>query len=164
MTTATTGSAFPPSIDELVPRVQARAIELGAPLSRNRVMREFGVGAAKAKAVLDAVAGSEVNPATRPEVTPGRVLHAVSTPVATPETTDPDPAPSVTAGSETTVLVAPVADPGTEIVSDVVTQAPRAVDESPAGTAAAAVAGGVRSGGRVRSGGGPWSCWPCPRS
>lgn len=114
MTTATTGSAFPPSIDELVPRVRARAVELGAALSRNRVMREFGVGAAKAKAVLDAVAGTEVDPATRPEVTPGRVLHAVTT---DRQPTETDTAPTGNAGSDPTALVTPVASPGTEIAS-----------------------------------------------
>jgi hypothetical protein len=115
MTTATTGSVFPPSIDDLVPRVRARAVELGAPLSRNRVMREFGVGAAKARAVLDALAGTEVDPATRPEVSPGRLLHAVTTPTLTPqEPTDPDPTPSA-AGTDPTALVTPVVNPGPEI-------------------------------------------------
>jgi hypothetical protein len=117
MTTASTGSAFPPSVDELVPRVRARQVEVGAPLSRNRVMREFGVGAGKARAVLDAVAGLEVDPATRPEVTAGRVLHAVTAPATDPHPTQTDTAPAVDAGSDPTALVTPVADPGTEIAS-----------------------------------------------
>src|SRR5690348_17042476 len=68
-TTGTSGSAFPPSVDELVPRVRARAIELGRVPSRNQVMREFRVGRDKARAVLDALT-TEPNPATRPEITP----------------------------------------------------------------------------------------------
>jgi hypothetical protein len=112
-------------VDELVPRVRARAIELGAPLSRNRVMREFGVGAGKARAVLDALTGTEVNPATRPEVSPGRRLHAVT--VATPDQRGPagaDTGPA-TPASEPPPLLTPAADPGTEITAEV-TQAPPA--------------------------------------
>lgn len=131
MTTATTspGSAFPPSIDELVPRVRARTIELGAPLSRNRVMREFGVGAAKAKAVLDMLTGTEVDPANRPEVSPGRLLHAVTAPTLDPQTpAEPDPIPDAPDSAPPT-QVTPVADPGTEI-PPAVTERPRALGQT----------------------------------
>jgi hypothetical protein len=53
--TASTASVFPPSVDELVPRARARAVELGAPLSRNRTMREFGALATKELAELHAL-------------------------------------------------------------------------------------------------------------
>jgi hypothetical protein len=125
MTTATTGSVFPPSVDELVPRVRARMVELGAPLSRNRIMREFGVGAAKARAVLDALTGTEVDPATRPEVSPGRLLHAVTTPTPGPQTPIESDTTSSVPDDEPRALVTPVADPGTEITAEV-TQTPPA--------------------------------------
>jgi hypothetical protein len=126
MTTAntSTGSVFPPSVDELVPRVRARMVELGAPLSRNRVMREFGVGAAKARAVLDALSGTEVDPAARPEVSPGRLLHAVTTP--TPGPSGADTIPGAIA-HEPAAQVTPVADPGTEITATAPQAAPARV-------------------------------------
>jgi hypothetical protein len=154
MTTATptTGSAFPPSVDELVPRVRARQVELGKPLSRNQVMREFRVGADKARAVLDALTGTEMDPATRPEVSPGRLLHAVT---PTGDTSDqarhdasghgPDGAQSAESVTTTAdpagnhaVLVTPFTDPGTKIPAGDASPQGRSVtdaDGSPAGLA-----------------------------
>jgi hypothetical protein len=127
--TTITPSAYPASVDELVPRARARQVELGTPLSQNRIMREFRVGKDKARAVLDALAGTEVDPADRPEVQPGRMLHAVATPPPAESgptedagsNTEHDPAGS---GSrpDPDAHVRGSADPGTEIPPAVMTQ------------------------------------------
>jgi hypothetical protein len=102
-------------------------VELGAPLSRNRVMREFGVGAAKARAVLDALTGTEVDPAQRPEVSPGRLLHAVTLPTPNrPGPTGVDTGPAAR-GSGPAALVTPVVDPGLEITATAPQAAPARV-------------------------------------
>jgi len=58
MTTASVpgrGSAFPVSVSELVPRAREWAAGLDRAPSRNAVMRQFKIGADKAKALLDAL-------------------------------------------------------------------------------------------------------------
>ena len=67
------GSAYPPSVETLLPRARTWVAELGAIPSRNRVMTEFRVGAPKARAILE-VLKSENQPA------PVRTLHAVPEP------------------------------------------------------------------------------------
>lgn len=49
------GSAYPPSVEALLPRVRAWAADLGSTPSRNRIMTEFRVGAPKARAILAAL-------------------------------------------------------------------------------------------------------------
>jgi hypothetical protein len=78
-------SAYPVEIDALAERVKARAVELGAMPSRNRVMSEFKVGAPKARAALAALAAVEFDPVVDPGA--GRHLHSVE-----PAGPDPDPA------------------------------------------------------------------------
>ncbi len=130
--TASTGSAYPPSVADLVPRVRQWAAELGRMPSRNQVMREFKVGGPKATAVLDALAvpGVEIpiesdGESTVPDTTdpkPVRVLHSVPTPdldeAADMPATDPGPTrgeerPAVAESGEVT----PVADPDTAPVA-----------------------------------------------
>jgi hypothetical protein len=78
-----TGSAYPSSVDALLPRVREWVAELGSTPSRNRIMGEFRVGAPKARAILDALKGER-------EAAPVRALHAVPEPAK-----DADPAPGV---------------------------------------------------------------------
>ncbi|MER7003563.1 ABC transporter permease [Dactylosporangium sp. NPDC000555] len=52
MSTSTVRSAYPATVETLLPRVRALAEDLGEPPSRNRVMKEFKVGPDKAKALL----------------------------------------------------------------------------------------------------------------
>lgn len=49
---ATTHSAYPPAVDELVPRARRLSADLGRVPSRNRLMSEFHIGAKKATALL----------------------------------------------------------------------------------------------------------------
>lgn len=82
-------SAFPSTIDELIPRAQRLARELGRLPSRNRVMSTLNIGAPKATAVLAALTESGFDPATPDPDTnqdanttgsesgPARRLHAV---------------------------------------------------------------------------------------
>ncbi len=77
-----TGSAYPPSVAELLPRVRDRITELGEIPSRNRIMAEFKVGAPKARAILDAIAEDD-------ETEPARPLHAVPEP-STETESEPD--------------------------------------------------------------------------
>ncbi|MEV6601352.1 ABC transporter permease [Actinoplanes sp. NPDC051346] len=55
MTTATTRSAYPPNVDDLVPRAVEYARQLGEVPSRNKLMKHFKVGAEKAKALREAL-------------------------------------------------------------------------------------------------------------
>jgi len=59
------GSAYPPSVDALLPRVREWAADLGSHPSRNRIMTEFRVGAPKARAVLAALKGESEGASVR---------------------------------------------------------------------------------------------------
>lgn len=65
------GSAYPPSVEGLLPQVREWAADLGSVPSRNRIMTEFRVGAPKARAILAALN----------ESTPVRALRSVPEPV-----------------------------------------------------------------------------------
>jgi hypothetical protein len=128
--TASTGSAYPVSVDELLPRAREWMADLGKTPSRNQIMSEFKVGAPKAKAIRDALteAGTDMpgsereGESRRPddvEAGPVRVLHSVPVPGFPPET---DPVPAVDKAAEaadTDTQVTPVVDPGTDITPDV---------------------------------------------
>ena len=75
-------SAYPVPVSELVPKARELAAELGAVPSRNRLMREFRIGANKARAVLDAL---NAEPAPVPAEP---VLRAVPDLQPEPETPD----------------------------------------------------------------------------
>ncbi len=93
-------SAYPPSVEALLPRVREWAAELGSAPSRNRIMTEFRVGAPKARAILAALN----------ESAPVRTLRSVPEPATDPDTaTDTD---ATSAAGEPQVT--PVADSGSE--------------------------------------------------
>lgn len=79
------GSAYPPSVEGLLPRVREWAADLGSIPSRNRIMTEFRVGAPKARAILAALTG---------ENGPVRALRSV--PDAEPD--EPQVTPAVAPG------------------------------------------------------------------
>lgn len=114
--TASTGSAFPASVEELLPQVREWVADLGKVPSRNQVMREFKVGAPKATAILTALgdvadAGPDGESATpvAADSGPVRVLHSVpATGPETPGTGPVDEQPAV----ESLPQVTPDADPG----------------------------------------------------
>ncbi|WP_027941648.1 hypothetical protein [Amycolatopsis taiwanensis] len=107
----TTRSAYPPSVEALLPKVRAWVADLGETPSRNRVMAEFRVGAPKARAILAALnddAGTK----------PMRTLHAVPEPTTD---ADPEPNPKPRSGtpskptqSDSDEQVTAVSDSGTE--------------------------------------------------
>jgi hypothetical protein len=126
-------SAYPITLDKLTQQVRDLAVELGEIPSRNRVMREFRVGADKAKSVLatlktEGSSPAPVTPDQVEDVTASRHLHAV--PVADPAESVPSAAPvGDTDHVEEKVEVAPVVDP----VPSPVAESADAGDESPAG-------------------------------
>lgn len=85
-----TGSAYPPSVDALLPRVREWVADLGSVPSRNRIMTEFRIGAPKARTILQAL-NDENAPA------PVRTLHAVPEPA-----TDAAPEPGTNVPGEST--------------------------------------------------------------
>jgi hypothetical protein len=73
------GSAYPPSVERLLPRVREWVADLDAIPSRNRIMTEFRVGAPKARAILAALNGEGEGASVR-------ALHSVPEPTADPDT------------------------------------------------------------------------------
>lgn len=95
------GSAYPPSVEGLLPRVREWAADLDSVPSRNRIMTEFRVGAPKARAILEALKGES-------EVASVRALRSVPEPVADSNaTTGADAVPSIE-----TAQARPVANSG----------------------------------------------------
>ena len=76
------GSAYPPSVEGLLPRVREWAADLGSDPSRNRIMTEFRVGAPKARAILAALKDET-------EGAPVRTLRSVPEPAQDSETVPP---------------------------------------------------------------------------
>jgi len=105
-TPTNTGSAYPLSVKDLLPRVRERIAELGSVPSRNRIMTEFKVGAPKARAVLAAL-----NEDT--DAKPMRTLHAVAEPAEDDEPDMTSATPDEMPDADTNTQVADVADPGT---------------------------------------------------
>ncbi len=110
--TASTGSAYPLSVADLVPRVRERMAELGRMPSRNQIMSEFKVGAPKARAVLAALAQAGHDSA---DEHPVRALRSVPVPdpatepyLETEPGTPEDAQPTLT---DRDTQVMPVVDP-----------------------------------------------------
>lgn len=93
-------SAYPPSVEGLLPRVREWTADLGSIPSRNRIMTEFRVGAPKARAILAALKGESEGASVR-------TLHSVPEP-DTDAKPDTDELP---AGDD--VQVKPATDSGT---------------------------------------------------
>jgi hypothetical protein len=84
------GSAYPPSVEGLMPRVREWVADLGSMPSRNRIMSEFRVGAPKARAILAALnEGAQV-----------RTLRSVPDAEAAPPTEDVQAKPVADSGPE----------------------------------------------------------------
>lgn len=99
------GSAYPPSVEVLLPRVREWASELGSVPSRNRIMTEFRVGAPKARAILDVLKGET-------ESAPVRTLRSVPEPAEDSESELGTSTPDDATQSSTGVQVKPVVDSG----------------------------------------------------
>jgi hypothetical protein len=122
MTTATAPSAYPPAIEALIPQARKLAERLGETPSRNALMKEFKIGAPKARAVLDALADehAEAIPAT-PEAPAPRTLHVVPDLEPDDEPTEPAApveALPVTEAPEPEPLATGDGHPGTKIMDE----------------------------------------------
>ncbi|WP_433793066.1 ABC transporter permease [Actinoplanes sp. CA-252034] len=104
MTATTTGSAYPRTVDELIPHARDLADQLGKLPSRNTLMKTFRVGSDKANALIAALAPAPATPAD-PE------------PVEPPPSTDPvPPVPPLVVPDEMPPLIGaprPIAEPVT---------------------------------------------------
>jgi hypothetical protein len=89
--TAPTKSAYPVSVEDLVPRARALADRVGGVPSRNLLMKELRVGAPKATALVEAL---QRNGSTPPDPT----TDPPPAPVLAPELPDPPAGP--TAGTD----------------------------------------------------------------
>lgn len=88
--TATTTSAYPKPVEELIPAARALADKLGEVPSRNRLMRELRVGSPKATALREVLTVSDASP----------VAPAAPVPVDVPPLPPADPVPvDATTGS-----------------------------------------------------------------
>lgn len=103
------GSAYPPSVEGLLPQVRAWVTDLGSTPSRNRIMTEFRVGAPKARAILEALNEEAESPTVR-------TLHSVpETGQDTPAEVSAD-APDDPTSTFANVQVKPAADSGLKAV------------------------------------------------
>jgi hypothetical protein len=137
--TASTGSAYPASVEELLPRVREWVSELGKVPSRNQIMREFKVGAPKAAAIREALADTTgAGPETPGGVRTGSVRALRSVPEAESET-EPDTQATEPVADRPddwspvgdSPQVTPVADPGTPPVAEQVVPTESATDAGP---------------------------------
>jgi hypothetical protein len=127
MSTSTVPSAYPPPVEALLPKARAYAAKLGQIPSRNALMKEFKIGAPKAKAVLEALTDPAAEPAPAAPQTPTpRPLHLVpdlepdhdSTgepgpvrPAPTTEVTDAAPLATGDGHPDTNITTTPAAPP-----------------------------------------------------
>ncbi|MBF9129314.1 ABC transporter permease [Plantactinospora sp. S1510] len=125
MTTPTLNSAYPRSVEALVPAARDLAEQTGELPSRNRLMKEFKVGSPKARAILSALRQPH------PTAPPATSDASGETSQTQPETgtdpgsaTTPDVAPPaekpVTEGTapESSPLPIPPADPGANVTPE----------------------------------------------
>ncbi|MEU7995367.1 ABC transporter permease [Micromonospora sp. NPDC049060] len=95
MTTATAPSAYPASVGDLLPAVRDLADRLGEIPSRNRIMREFKVGAPKAQAVRLALVAEPItlpdDIETEPTSDPWEYAEPAPVPPVPPIDTTPVP-------------------------------------------------------------------------
>jgi hypothetical protein len=124
--TASTGSAYPSSVEDLMPQVRELMLELGKVPARNEIMRAFKIGAPKANKIIAALAesetpeerGTEVESGMQGQADHGPVRPLRSVPALAPETillasADPDvPTVDETLPASGEALVTPVVDPG----------------------------------------------------
>jgi hypothetical protein len=110
-------SAYPRTIEDLIPAARALADKLGAVPSRNRLMRELRVGSPKATAIREALTAAEFAPAAPADAPPAPTADPV--PKQPVGESGPEPAPTRT-GTETegSALVAVDGHPGSNITTD----------------------------------------------
>ena len=125
MTAATLApSAYPAAVEALIPQARELADRLGEIPSRNRLMKEFKVGAPKAIALREALT---TEPDTADETAVADPIDTAETAPGTADDTAPaDPAPAAVTLVEMP-QVTPVGHPDTEIVTPAAVVAPAPV-------------------------------------
>jgi hypothetical protein len=125
MTATTTRSAYPTSVDELIPHARDLAAELGTLPSRNQLKKTFRVGAPKANALLGALtappttasaANAPAEPAPDANPVPGSGTPQADTVADSARAAEPP---------EASPLITPVPDPGTTIDTTAAARAAR---------------------------------------
>ncbi|GGK32462.1 hypothetical protein GCM10010124_26550 [Pilimelia terevasa] len=122
-------SAYPPPVDRLLPEARKLAEEMSGVPSRNRLMREFRIGASKADALRAALTQPGDVPERGPDIDtlePDRIPDPGTRP------DDPDPDPMVTETDAVTHDVAAQVDPDRQDAED--TADPDPVRDRDAGT------------------------------
>ncbi|TDW76419.1 ABC transporter permease [Kribbella pratensis] len=105
-------TTYPVPVEDLIPAARKLADELGSVPSRNRIMKEFRIGADKARSVLDALTAEPHLHAVPDQAAPGHGVGAVEMPPApeegaSPQVTPPvDPAPTAQAAPSEVVPAA----------------------------------------------------------
>ena len=115
MTAATLApSAYPAAVEALIPPARKLAEQLGEVPSRNRLMKEFKVGAPKAIALREALTNDTMTDPVTPTDRPASDPHTAPAPTESNTAIDPTPAPvQVTEIAQ----LDPVGHPDTEIVT-----------------------------------------------
>lgn len=98
-TTSGANSAYPPSVEALIPRARQLAKQLDRPLSRNILMKHFRIGSPKASALMDALAADDEREQFRKDLNLYHVARGglallpapVSAPPAEPPAAEPAP-------------------------------------------------------------------------
>src|SRR5438105_2788033 len=112
MTTATTPSAYPASIEDLLPEARRIAEELGDALSQTKLRQKLRIGGPKARHLMRLLAAPAVSvvPQSTVEGEPPAEVTEPSVPrePVADVTTDPDPVPPT--GEPDVEPAAPVAD------------------------------------------------------
>jgi hypothetical protein len=110
-------TTYPVPVEDLIPAARQLAAELGSTPSRNRIMKEYRIGADKARAILEAL--TEPTPAATPDPAPEPVephLHVVEN-MPDPETSEADEEMPSAPGEGASPQVTTLTDPDTPGVS-----------------------------------------------
>ncbi|MFC9694668.1 ABC transporter permease [Kribbella sp. NPDC056951] len=86
-------TSYPVPVTDLLPAAQKLAADLGSTPSRNRIMKEFRIGADKARLLLDALAAS-ASPGSHLHAVPNQPMTGATVPVSASPTA-PQPGASV---------------------------------------------------------------------
>lgn len=102
-------SSYPVPVEDLIPTARKLAADLGAMPSRNRIMKEYRIGADKARAVLDALTEPTPDPTPEPAAPHLKAVENRTDPEPTATDDEMPPALEGEASPQVTTLT----DPGT---------------------------------------------------
>ncbi|MDP9797461.1 hypothetical protein J2S43_005973 [Catenuloplanes nepalensis] len=127
-TAAAPGSAYPPSIESLLPKARKLTAELEAVPSQNALRKKFRIGANKAGLLLDALRAEFAPPAT-PSAPASSAPDDAVPPPSVPEPEGPEVPEQIPDVDPVTADPEPVALPGTDAVPAPVTVASAPMQE-----------------------------------